>query len=161
MGHVHDPHWGEPVYVGSVLLAPLLAGLLACYWVLRGGLGVEPPVFADLGKYFDALGEVMAALVRGPLWLYLLFNFGNAGLPGRTDFRDMPVPRTLLLAFGFGVVIFFVTCTLLPSVFDAGWWIRRLNVLVLAYSAVLLIDVVVYVPVRMLAAVSASRPLPT
>jgi hypothetical protein len=157
LGHVRGGGV-ERIFFGLSTLAPLLAGLLACYGVLRGALGVEPPAFADLGNYFEALGGLLTALVRGPLWLYLLFNFGIAGLPGRTDYHD--VPRTLLLAFGFGVVIFFIAAALLPALFDADWWIRRLNVLVLAYSAVLVIDVVVYVPVRMLAAVLVPHPLP-
>jgi hypothetical protein len=148
LGHVHTE--GEHTFfAGLTGLAPLLIGSLVVFAILRYGLGIQPPLLHEnIAQSSEIIYHTGQSLIQKPLLIYFLFVFGNSALPSAEDYKHLPSALMMLLALGLTVYV--VGSQTVSGLSNPEWWLRNLNILILAFSVVLLLNVVISIPLRIL-----------
>jgi len=86
------------------------------------------------------------SLIQKPLLIYVLFVFGNSALPSAEDYKYLVPALMMLLALGLTVYV--VGSHTISGLSDPEWWLRNLSMLIVAFSVVLLLDIVLFIPLR-------------
>jgi hypothetical protein len=148
LGHV-DSEGESTFFAGLTGLAPLLVGSLVVSVILRYGFGMQSPAFHEgVPRAFETVYHIGQSLIQKPLLIYLLFVFGNSALPSRKDYKHLPY--TLMMLLALGLTMYVVGSQTIPGLSNPEWWLRNLNILILAFSVVLLLNVVISIPLRIL-----------
>jgi hypothetical protein len=148
LGHVHS-EGKSTFFAGLTGLGPLLVGSLVVSVILRYGFGMQPPPLHEgMPQAFETVYHTGQSLIQKPLLIYLLFVFGNSALPSADDYKYLVPALMMLLALGLTVYV--VGSQTIPGLSDPDWWLRNLSMLILAFSVVLLLNLVIFIPLRIL-----------
>jgi len=146
LGHVRS-EGKHAFFAGLTGLAPLLIGSLVVFAILRYGLGMESsPLHEGMPQALETVYHTGQSLIQKPLLIYVLFVFGNSALPSAEDYKYLVPALMMLLALGLTVYV--VGSHTISGLSDPEWWLRNLSMLIVAFSVVLLLDIVLFIPLR-------------
>jgi hypothetical protein len=151
LGHVRYDEDVDPFFVGVMGIAPLIFGGLVVFLILWRGLDVQSlPLCEDITQFLETFFNTGQNLIQKPLLIYFLFVFGNGALPSGVDYKDIvPTFVTLLVV---GLIAYVVGSQMISEMSEPAWWLKRLDTLILAFSWVLVLDIVLFIPLRILLA---------
>jgi len=139
----------NPLFAGLISLAPLLVGSLVPVLILRYGFDVRPPLPYDGPiQFLETLYNTGQHLIQRPLLIYFLFVCGNGVLPSATDYKGLLGTFPLLLVLGMTAYV--LGTHTIPCLSDPERWLQGLNMLILTFTTVLVLDAVVVVPLWIL-----------